>query len=227
MIPVKDYYSRKLSAERLKRCYDVAPERVRRYLEAEIEFVLERMQPSSSVLELGCGYGRVLERLARKTSSVFGIDTSHESLQMARETPPVAAGWYLAQMNAARLGFRRRSFDTVICIQNGLSAFKVDQRELIEEAIRVTRPGGNVLFSSYAERFWEDRLEWFRAQSECGLVGEIDFEATGDGVIVCRDGFKATTVGLDDFVILTSGLDVATRITEVDDSSIFCEMVVP
>jgi 2-polyprenyl-6-hydroxyphenyl methylase/3-demethylubiquinone-9 3-methyltransferase len=224
---MKDYYSRKLSAERLRKCYEVAPDRTRRYLEAEIEFVLERMQPASSVLELGCGYGRVLARLASKASAVYGVDTSFESLTMARATMPGAGGWRLAQMNAVRMGFRSGTFDTVICIQNGLSAFKVDQRRLMEEAIRVTRPGGLVLFSSYAERFWEHRMEWVRIQSEHGLLGEIDLDATRDGVIVCRDGFRATTIGLDDFVVLTSGLGVAVRITEVDGSSLFCEMMVP
>ncbi len=224
---MKDYYSRKLSAERLRKCYEVAPERTRRYLEAEVEFVLERVPPASSVLELGCGYGRVLARLAQKASSLFGVDTSLESLAMARETMAGASGWHLSQMDAARLGFRRGSFDTVVCIQNGLSAFKVDQRRLIEEAVRVTRSGGRALFSSYAARFWEHRLEWFRAQSEHGLLGEIDPDATRDGVIVCKDGFRATTVGPDDFAVLTSGLDVASRITEVDGSSVFCEMLVP
>jgi 2-polyprenyl-6-hydroxyphenyl methylase/3-demethylubiquinone-9 3-methyltransferase len=223
---VKDYYSRKLSAERLRKCYEVAPERTRRYLNAEIEFVLERMPSSGSVLELGCGYGRVLERLALKASSVFGVDTSQESLAMARDNMPGASSWHLARMDAARLGFRPQSFDTVVCIQNGLSAFNVDQRALMEEAVRVTRRRGNALFSSYAEGFWQDRLEWFQAQSRHGLVGEIDFEATRDGVIVCRDGFRATTVGHEDFVALTSGLDAAVRITEVDGSSLFCELVV-
>ncbi|MBN1504144.1 MAG: class I SAM-dependent methyltransferase [Candidatus Eisenbacteria bacterium] len=224
---MKDYYSRKLSAERLRRCYEVAPARTRRYLRAEVEFVLDRMPPSSSVLELGCGYGRVLVELARKASSVFGVDTSLESLAMARETMPGSSAWRLAGMNAVDLAFRDGTFDTVICIQNGLSAFKVDQRRVIEEAIRVTRPGGRALFSSYAGKFWDHRLEWVRIQSEHGLLGEIDREATHDGVIVCKDGFRATTVGPDEFAILTSGLNVATRITEVDGSSVFCEMLVP
>jgi 2-polyprenyl-6-hydroxyphenyl methylase/3-demethylubiquinone-9 3-methyltransferase len=65
-------------------------------------------------------------------------------------------------MNAIELGFGNRQFDMVICIQNGISAFKVDQQKLIKEAMRVTRSGKTILFSSYSERFWEDRLEWFR-----------------------------------------------------------------
>jgi len=138
----------------------------------------------------------------------------------------VAPSCHLFEMDAIELGFRDRQFDLVVCIQNGISAFKVDQRQLIEEAMRVTRSGKRVLFSSYSERFWEDRLDWFRIQSEYGLIGEIDEDATGDGVIVCKDGFRASTVGPDDFISLTADFGIVPEITEVDGSSIFCEIVV-
>lgn len=220
------YYSRKLSAERLRLCYELAPPRVKRYLEAEIVFVLARVKPSSLVLELGCGYGRVLEKLVTKAKTVVGIDTSYDSLKLAREMIGRTPSCLLFEMNAVELGFRDQQFNTVICIQNGIAAFQVDQRKLIKEAIRVTRSGGIVLFSSYSERFWEDRLEWFQIQSNHGLIGEIDYDATGDGVIVCKDRFRASTVSPDDFFSLTSDFEIVPKITEVDGSSIFCEILV-
>jgi SAM-dependent methyltransferase len=221
------YYSDKLSAERLRRCYEVAPPRVRQYLEAEIQFVLQRIRRDSLVLELGCGYGRVLRRLAGKARRVIGIDTSIGSLRLAHEELHGAPSCSLAGMDAARLGFCDRAFDLVACIQNGISAFHVDRRTLIEEAVRVTRSGGRVLFSSYSPRFWNDRMTWFRAQAEHGLIGEIDEDRTGDGVIVCKDGFMGTTVRADEFRALAEGLGVGCTITEVDESSIFCEIVLP
>jgi 2-polyprenyl-6-hydroxyphenyl methylase/3-demethylubiquinone-9 3-methyltransferase len=220
------YYSQKLSAERLRLCYEVAPPRVQRYLEAEIEFVLERTEPPALVLELGCGYGRVLQRLVAKAKTVVGIDSSHESLRLAREMMRGVPSCHLFEMDAVELGFRDRQFDLVVCIQNGISAFRVDPGRLIEEAVRVTRAGKRVLFSSYSEHFWEDRLHWFRIQSKYGLIGEIDEDATGGGVIVCKDGFRASTVGPDDFISLISDLDIVPEITEVNGSSIFCEIVV-
>ena len=218
------YYSQKLSGERLRLCYEIAPPRVKQYLEAEIEFVLDKMESSGLVLELGCGYGRVLRRLLGKAKTVVGIDTSLASLSLAQDAVCKQSHCHLFMMDAVEMGFCDRQFDTVVCIQNGISAFGVDRRKLIGEAMRVTHSGGIVLFSSYSERFWEDRLEWFRIQSEKKLVGEIDDEATGNGVIVCKDGFKASTVGPDDFVRLTSDLDVDPIVTEVDNSSIFYEL---
>ena len=64
------YYTERLAAERLRACYDLAPPRTKAYLEAEIEFVLARTTPSMLALELGCGYGRVLERLSQSARGV-------------------------------------------------------------------------------------------------------------------------------------------------------------
>jgi len=127
-------------------------------------------------------------------------------------------------MSAERIGFVDRAFDLVLCIQNGISAFKVDARALVDEAVRVTRPGGRVLVSSYAPKIWEARLGWFRAQAAAGLVGEIDETATGGGVIVCRDGFTARTVTEAEFTSLTAHLQTRPAIHEVAESSVFCEI---
>jgi len=218
-----NYYARKLSARRLRRCYELAPPRIKRYLEAEIEFVLARIEAGARVLELGCGYGRVVQRLAVKTKNIVGIDTSAASLALAGEMGGESA-CDLLLMNALAPGFAERQFDLVICIQNGLAAFGVDQRQLVQEACRITQTGGLVLFSSYAEKFWPNRLAWFRIQARHGLIGEIDEEASGQGVIVCRDGFRAGTLGPAEFAGLAADLNLKARISEVDGSSIFFEI---
>ena len=224
---VSGYYEDKLSAERLRRCYEVAPPRTRQYLAAEIQHVLGKIGPADTVLELGCGYGRVLADLAARAAVVVGIDNSPSSIELARELLGGTANCRLAVMDAAALGLPDAAFDLVICIQNGISAFKVNQRDLLCESLRVTKPGGRVLVSSYAAAFWNARLEWFERQAEHGLIGEIDRQRTGDGVIVCRDGFKATTVGPEEFRALASSLGVEPMIEEVDGSSLFCEIRAP
>jgi SAM-dependent methyltransferase len=221
------YYADKLSAERLRACYDLAPPRARAYLEAEIEYVLEKTPPSALVLELGCGYGRVLRRLVPRARAVAGIDTSPESLRLAREFVGPASNVHLAAMDAARLGLRDHGFDLTICIQNGISVFGVDPQRLVREAVRVTRSRGRVLCSSYSARFWDARLEWFEVQAQHGLIGEIDREATRDGVIVCRDGFRAATMDADGFRRLVVELGLVPAVTEVQGSSLFCEIEVP
>jgi len=216
------YYAEKLAGGRLRHCYEIAPPRVMRYLEAEISFVGEHVRRDDSVLELGCGYGRVLGRLPGHARLVTGIDTSRESLDLARRLLGDDRALRLLEMDAVDLAFDDGEFDIVFCIQNGICAFGVDQRQLLREAIRVTRPGGTVLLSSYSQRFWAHRLDWFRRQADAVLIGPIDEQATGDGVIVCADGLHLGAVGPDDFTELTRACGAEGRITEVDSSSIFC-----
>jgi ubiquinone/menaquinone biosynthesis C-methylase UbiE len=224
---VSEYYSRNLSAARLKHAYDIASPRVKRYLDAELDHVMTKIRSDDRVIELGCGYGRILKRLAAKARFVIGVDTSIPTLELAKETLRTIPNCLLSRMNAARLGFQDQVFDCVVCIQNGISAFHVDQQALVSETVRVTRPGGIVLFSSYSDKFWKHRLEWFERQSEAGLLGEIDYEKTKDGTIVCKDGFTATTVREEDFLALTAHLGAQVLIVEVDESSLFCEITLP
>jgi 2-polyprenyl-6-hydroxyphenyl methylase/3-demethylubiquinone-9 3-methyltransferase len=125
-------------------------------------------------------------------------------------------------MDAVGMDFADGAFDVVVCIQNGICAFGVDRRALLREALRVTRAGGTVLLSSYAPSFWDDRLDWFRRQADAGLIGPIDEQATGDGVIVCADGLRLGAVGRDGFAQLLDDCGVEGRIVEVDGSSLFC-----
>jgi len=223
---MKSYYDDKLSAARLARCYEIAPPRVQEYLEAEINHVLGKISPGSQVLELGCGYGRVLQRIAGKAGSVMGIDTSLSSLLLAQELLRHAPNCFLLEMHALRLALAEDVFDAVVCVQNGISAFHVEGADVIRESIRVTKGGGRVFLSSYSEKFWKHRLEWFQLQSDAGLVGEIDFEKTAKGVIVCKDGFVSGTVGIFEFRSMTREFsDAEVDITEVDESSLFCEIV--
>jgi ubiquinone/menaquinone biosynthesis C-methylase UbiE len=221
---MSDYYSRQLSANRLARCYDIAPPRVKQYLWAEVNHVVKHIQASDVVAELGCGYGRVLRDLLPHASNVIGIDISMDSLRLAIDYIGRTERCQLVQSDASRISLHDGSVDKVVCIQNGISAFKVDPSRLIKECIRITRKGGSCIFSSYSDAFWEHRLEWFRLQANEGLIGEIDWSLTTDGVIACKDGFRATTFRSEDFRELCNAAGIDGFVSEVDKSSIFCRI---
>jgi 2-polyprenyl-6-hydroxyphenyl methylase/3-demethylubiquinone-9 3-methyltransferase len=172
------------------------------------------------VLELGCGYGRIFSSL--KSEYIIGIDTSFSSLLMGKSLYKDLSDCYFIVSDALYLPFGDCVFDAVLCIQNGISSFHVDKNDLIGESIRVCKSDGVIMFSTYSDKFWDERLRWFEIQSAEGLLGEIDYERTKNGEIVCKDGFTATTVGPDEFLSLTSNFNVDVEITEVDESSLFC-----
>lgn len=219
------YYKDKLSATKLLKCYEIATPRIKQYLDAEIQFVISNLYDTDLVLELGCGYGRVMKPVSPFVSMMVGNDISRESLELAKSYMKPCKNYRIIQMDASNMAFRPCTFDAVFCIQNGISAFGVDKKRLIGESIRVTKSNGVILFSSYSNKIWKDRLDWFRKQSQIGLLGEIDEERTRDGTIVCKDGFRATTLSGNQFVELFDEFQLNASIYEVDESSIFCKVV--
>ncbi len=220
------YYRERLSAERLERCYEIAPKPVRTYLEGEVEEARRMIPPGARVLELGCGTGRVLSGLADTKAELVGIDVSMGSLRFARARAGVRPETKLAAMSAAHLAIADDRFDLVLGLQNALSAFNVPPSAVLAESARVTRPGGRLMFASYAPEFWDERLSWFRLQAEHGLIGPLDESASRDGVIVCRDGFRASTLDGRAFQDLAAPLGLEASLRTINGASLICELLV-
>ena len=221
------YYEDRLSGSKLQQVYDIASPRIRQYLESEIRYVVECVQGAGWVLELGCGYGRVMKEVAPHVGRVVGNDISRASLDLATAYLAALQNCDLFRMDASRLALQDGTFDAVFCVQNGISAFARSRRRLVAEAVRVTKEGGVTLFSSYSPQIWTDRLEWFRAQSRAGLLGELDESRSRGGTIVCKDGFRASSVNGEQLRALFATLGLVATIREVDKSSLFAYAVKP
>ncbi len=217
---MKGYYAKKLSGSNLCEVYSTGIERVRQYLDGEVKFVRRQLRGGERVLEVGAGYGRIMKKIAPFAGSLIGIDISEDSILFGREYLKDVLNCTLIVQDAYSMDYEGR-FDTVLCLQNGLSAVKGNPAALVERCMRALVPGGKGFFSTYAPDFWEARLEWFLEQAGKGLIGEVDMEKTGSGKIVCRDGFTATTFSAEDLETLGKGTLCPFRIERVDESSLF------
>jgi 2-polyprenyl-6-hydroxyphenyl methylase/3-demethylubiquinone-9 3-methyltransferase len=215
-----NYYAKNLNSLKLYSVYDTIIPRIKQYLDKEIDFVRNSLDKKDNVLELGTGYGRILKELSHYAKSFVGIDISEDSIEFGKEYLKEMLNIRLDAKNAYELDFVE-TFDVVLCLQNGLSALKGDPLDLVNISMRALRQGGKAYFSTYSEKFWQHRLAWFYEQSNKGLQGEIDSEKTKDGVIVCKDGFRATTFTKNDFAKLGKASGYQYEIQEVDESSLF------
>lgn len=216
----ENYYAEKLNAAKLFQVYETAIPRVRQYFEEEIRFVRQDLTGTERILEVGAGYGRILRELAPHAASLVGIDISEDSVVLGREYLADCPRCRMETMDVYRLPYEE-AFDVVLCLQNGLSAMRGQASDLVARCLRALVPGGRAYFSSYSSRFWETRLAWFREQAQKGLLGEIDEEKTRDGVIVCVDGFRATTYSPEDLDRLGRETGCPYRVQEVDESSVW------
>lgn len=100
------------------------------------------------VLDVGCGAGLDLVRLARAGAKAAGIDLSAGSLALASRYLAVEnVSALLAQADAARLPFRDESFDLVLCL--GVLPFAPDPSGIVAEIKRVLRQDGLAILVAY------------------------------------------------------------------------------
>jgi ubiquinone/menaquinone biosynthesis C-methylase UbiE len=107
--------------------------------------------PGESILDIGCGTGRLAEFVARvvgKRGRVIGIDplTFRVNLSHRRALPNFTARVGRAEDLYA---FADSSFDVVI--MNSVFHWLQDQRQALAEAARVLRPGGRIGISTLAK----------------------------------------------------------------------------
>jgi ubiquinone/menaquinone biosynthesis C-methylase UbiE len=145
--------------------YDgVAPRFDRRYADNDwsgVERALDAIVGGAAgdVLEVGCGTGHWLARLAAQGHRVAGVDASQGMLAKARLTAPGAA---IVHGRAEALPWPDARFDRVVCI-NALHHFG-DRDAFLREARRVLRPGGGLLSVGLDPHNGEDTwwiYDWF------------------------------------------------------------------
>lgn len=93
-------------------------------------------------LEIGCGTGLVMSRVAKFASAVEGIDISPGMLEHARRR-----GLSVREGSATQLPFEDESFDVVYSFKVLAHVGDIDQA--LAEMARVTRPGGHLVFDNY------------------------------------------------------------------------------
>lgn len=123
----------------------------------------------TSVLDCGCGYGRLLAQLV-DNGSAGAVGSDYSASMLARcgaEQPRLTRR--LVQADSRALPFRDESFDAVLLFTLLTSMPRdCDQRDLLQEARRVLRPGGLIYISDLllnedarnAERYQEFAAEF-------------------------------------------------------------------
>ena len=129
----------------------------------EADFV-ERFAPAS-VLDAGCGTGRIGRELARRGMDVVGVDIDPEMVATARRKAP-GVDWRLADLATVNLG---RSFDAIVMAGN-VMIFLTPRTEsaVVATMARHLRPAG-VLIAGF--QIMPGRLTILRYDEIAALAG--------------------------------------------------------
>lgn len=138
-----------------------------------------RYEPSS-VLDAGCGTGRVAVELARRGIDVVGADLDPDLLDQARTKAPELA-WHLADLAELDLG---RTFDVVVMAGNVIGFVDPARRaEAVATAAAHVRPGGRLISGCQLRVGWASLAEYDSWCGEAGLVLEERTAAWDGGAL--------------------------------------------
>jgi ubiquinone/menaquinone biosynthesis C-methylase UbiE len=105
---------------------------------------------NDTVLEIGCGTGRIGVKLAPRCGHWIGADVSQNMLRHARETLRDCANVSFVHLNGIDLaGVDDRSIDVVYCSGVFMHLDEWDRFRYVMEARRVLKPGGRVYFDNF------------------------------------------------------------------------------
>ncbi|MGZ3712594.1 MAG: class I SAM-dependent methyltransferase [Bdellovibrionota bacterium] len=112
--------------------------------EDELRWLINQLGDASDfrVLDIGCGNGAFLSKLAPGLKEAVGVDISEKMLEQARERNKANPHLSFQQIHGPQLPFPDNSFDRVISV---LSFRYLDWDPIVKEILRVLKPGGEFL----------------------------------------------------------------------------------
>lgn len=129
---------------------------VRREVERWLEGLSSSGGERSRILDAGCGTGGLLANL-RTDAWKAGLEASPHGIRLARSRGCAP----LVQGTVSTLPFADGSFDVVVSI-DVLCHSGVEERQAVEEAARVLRPGGRLLLQVPA-------FDWLRGEHDAAV----------------------------------------------------------
>jgi ubiquinone/menaquinone biosynthesis C-methylase UbiE len=134
-----------------------------------------KCEPTPSVLDVGCGYGRACFYLCEKGFRVIGVDVDKTQLKLAQK----AAGSqsignrpdFLVN-DAGSLCFPDSSFDAVAMLGVLTLVSKVDRVKMVSEAHRVVKIAGYLFIEEFG-RSWTNPVYSKRYREDFRITGEV------------------------------------------------------
>jgi SAM-dependent methyltransferase len=156
------------------------------------------------LLEVGCGIATDLCRFAAGGANVIGLDLSETAIGLARQNlvqhghrGNVLVG------DGARLPFPAASVDVVYA--HGVLQYAPAPRAIVEEAVRVLRPGGTAIFMVY------NRVSWLHALSKLMKV-DLEHEDAPVLRLYSIPEFEALIQGFSKTTIIPERFPVRSRL---------------
>ncbi len=144
--------------------------------------LLNKLEPGSSVLDLGCGSGDPADIKISKEHKVTGVDISLTQINLARQNVPTG---HFIHADASSMEFPATSFDAVISFYSMDLIPRKEHKTILRRIYHWLRAGGYLLISIEAGDYDDVTGEWlgvpmilscFDPETMKKMVNEVGFD---------------------------------------------------
>ncbi len=170
IIAMVEYYDRTDWEEVLQLANSV----IKKFVTAEEHFLLDNISLTDSVLECGSGSGRLARVLAPHVKNFIGVDFSDLQLVSSKRRCQKSNVEFMKQ-DLLHMSFKNNVFDASLLMFNTLGNLGKEKTNAIREMARVTKCGGKIIVSVYAENAFSFQQEFYKAAGQTTIwrVGDI------------------------------------------------------
>lgn len=120
------------------------------YFNYEYEYLKNNLSKKSIALDLGCGDGRTIKRLAKYTKKFIGIDNDNRAVSDSKEFLREIKNTEIILEDAENTKFKEKTFDIIF---TGLTFvnFNTSREKILKEIKRILKDEGRFIFSIYNE----------------------------------------------------------------------------
>ena len=143
----------------------------------EKELFQEYVEAHSNILDIGCGYGRILKELYDMGyENLQGVDIAEEMIKLARNEYPYID---FSVKNGEYLDYDNNSIDCVLLMGVLTSIYKEqEEKNLLQEVNRVLKPKGILYMNEFLlndSELYRNRYEEFQNKyGEYGIFETLD-----------------------------------------------------
>lgn len=135
-------------------------EAYKEWFEVEEKYLLENIDEHDFVLDLGCGNGKNIQIISKKTKHITGIDNDEIAVEGAREKLKGNKEIEILLGDASDLSFDDKTFDVVTILEIIGNVGELKEK-IFSEISRVLKDDGKIILSIYAETAFEERMKMY------------------------------------------------------------------
>jgi len=147
---------------------------------SEVEITRKHVNQHTSILDLGCGWGRFVKKFQPICKRIVGLDVDFNEIKEAKRYVGDFQNVLLTVQDGRATGFKCKSFDTIIMMGNVFGNIDNHSRQrILDETVKLITTNGKILISAYSDKSTDFRVKMYK---KAGLTinsvskGKVEFK---------------------------------------------------